>query len=423
MQQKLILISMDALIYEDLAYLRNLPTFSWFVDHSAIVEQVKSIYPTLTYPCHATMATGRWPSSHGVVNNTVLEPGNPNSPWLWYHDAYRCKDLPDACKEAGLSVASVSWPTTGNHPSVDYLLDEIAATNANTEETYRIDYEKTGTSHQVWNDTVAEHIHLRLQNPKHPGLCYFVTNVCCDMIRKYKPHFTMLHVANVDSYRHKTGVFSELVERGLRESDEVLRRILQAVEESGDKDCTNIVITADHGQMNISRIVNPNVMLKENGFITVEKGKVTNWKAWTMSAGMCAPVYVNDKGDEASVYEFLLEKAKEGIWGFEKVYTREEAAAEGYAGEFSFVLETDNTAEFCNAYQGPYEITLESTQGAHGYHPDKGPKHPILAYGPAFEKGVTIPCANLVDGAPTWAKVLGVDLPDCDGRVLHELLI
>ena len=61
-------------------------------------------------------------------------------------------------------------------------------------------------------------------------------------------------------------------------------------------------------------------------------------------------------------------------------------------------------------------------KGAHGFHPDKGPRPPFIACGPAFFKGARISNAELVDGAPTYAKVMGVDLPYADGNALTELL-
>ena len=72
MRNKLIVVSMDALIYEDLTYLAQKSAFGKLLQECAMVKQVKSIYPTLTYPCHATMATGCFPAKHGILNNTQM---------------------------------------------------------------------------------------------------------------------------------------------------------------------------------------------------------------------------------------------------------------------------------------------------------------------------------------------------------------
>ena len=141
-KQKLVLVSMDALIFEDLAYLSDKPAFRRCMEAGARVEQIRSIYPTLTYPCHATMATGCLPSVHGIINNTFFSPGVLSPDWLWFHDAYQVRDLCDAAKEAGLTTACIGWPTMGNHPHADYLVGEIAGTKARTTEEFRHDYQR-----------------------------------------------------------------------------------------------------------------------------------------------------------------------------------------------------------------------------------------------------------------------------------------
>ena len=60
--------------------------------------------------------------------------------------------------------------------------------------------------------------------------------------------------------------------------------------------------------------------------------------------------------------------------------------------------------------------------GDHGFHPDKGPRPFFLGCGPAFKKGVVLKDANLVDGAPTYARIMGVELPQTEGKALTELL-
>ena len=110
---KLIVVSLDALVYEDLEYLKTKPTFAMLMENGAMVERIHSIYPSLTYPCHTTMATGCYPDKHGVVNNTALE-FTENPPWLFDHKNVKCEDILDSCKKAGLKTASVGWPVSGN---------------------------------------------------------------------------------------------------------------------------------------------------------------------------------------------------------------------------------------------------------------------------------------------------------------------
>ena len=45
----------------------------------------------------------------------------------------------------------------------------------------------------------------------HPATDDFLINCSCDIIKRYKPDLLMIHPANIDSYRHRSGVYSELV--------------------------------------------------------------------------------------------------------------------------------------------------------------------------------------------------------------------
>jgi len=67
-------------------------------------------------------------------------------------------------------------------------------------------------------------------------------------------------------------------------------------------------------------------------------------------------------------------------------------------------------------------VQRDGVKGSHGFHPDKGPRPTLLGIGPAFRPGAVIPTANLADGAPTWAEILNIDLPDAEGKAIIQLL-
>ena len=122
-RKKLVVISLDSLVYEDLEYLKNKPTFRMLLEGGSMVKRVKSVYPSITYVCHTTMATGCYPDKHGIVNNNyIVYEADP--PWIFDHSRVKCADILDAAHAAGLTTASVGWPVSGNHKSVDFLVNE-----------------------------------------------------------------------------------------------------------------------------------------------------------------------------------------------------------------------------------------------------------------------------------------------------------
>ena len=61
-------------------------------------------------------------------------------------------------------------------------------------------------------------------------------------------------------------------------------------------------------------------------------------------------------------------------------------------------------------------------RATHGYLPSKGPQPVLIAKGPDIKNGVVLEKARLIDLAPTFAKLLGADLPGADGTVINEIL-
>ena len=123
----------------------------------------------------------------------------------------------------------------------------------------------------------------------------------------------------------------------------------------------------------------------------------------------------------------MAEKRDEGVWGISQVYTRDAFKGMRLDGEFSFVVETDGFSSFGADWSGSGAEGSRWTvsgpiSGDHGFHPDKGPRPPFLAFGPDIKPGVVIEEGRLIDGAPTYAKILGVELPGADGTAFSELL-
>lgn len=425
-RNKLVVISADALVYEDIAYLSDKPSFSYLLSHGSMVERVKSIYPTLTYPCHTTMSTGCYPDKHGIVNNTFDIPTN-NPPWIFTHEHVGCEDIFDAAKREGYTTAAVGWPVTGLHKSVDYLVNECWPTPDGPIDDYERAYLENGTPEELFRQTVAPYLHLRVGR-KQPESSFFLAHVTADILKKYKPDLLLLHFGMIDNYRHKTGVFSEKVRSGLDECEEILTMLFDATKEAGTFEETNWVITADHGQLNYAKSVCLNALFKEKGFIEAdEAGNVTSWRAYAFPSGMSAQIHIKNEIDRDTVYGILCDAMTSGLWGISKIYTKEEAADEHLKGDFEFVVETDGATAFKGDVGLPFARPAKQTltglcAGSHGFHPDKGPRPPFIACGPNIKRGVVIKNGRLIDGAPTYAGIMGISLPFADGKPFSEII-
>lgn len=155
--------------------------------------------------------------------------------------------------------------------------------------------------------------------------------------------------------------------------------ICEAAEEAGTLQDTDIFIVSDHGQQEVRRNIEINVLLQEHGFIRLaEDGSIADWDAYCLSNGMSALIFLKDKTDKAlydRVYQLLKDLLKEEVYGFSRVYTEEEARKEEhFGGEFSFVLETDGYTAFGDYYTRPLIRELTNSdyrfgKATHGYLP------------------------------------------------------
>ncbi len=431
MERHLIVISNDAMVYEDVEILSKLPNFSKYWDQMSRVNRVRSIYPSVTYPCHCTMMTGNYPDRHGVINNEQLIMGEKSSPWIHFRESVQSKTIFDYAKSAGMTTAAVFWLVTGGDPAIDYLIDEYWPQTPG--ETTCECFANSGSSPEVIEKIIRPNMHfVENRHRQHPYADSFVFGCAAAMIREFKPNLLMIHPAHVDAYRHQTGLFTDRVKQGLYETDFWFGELVKATQDAGIFEKTDFIVTSDHGQMNIVRTISPNVILAEHGLIDVNaQGNVVDYVAFCKSAGASSHVFLKNPQDEDAyqrTYDLLMDMYNQEIYGIGRVFTAEEAKAEYHlAGGFSFVLENDGYSSFTNEWQRPYVRPLDTGdyrfgRATHGYRPEKGPQPTLFGFGPHMKPGAILENARLVDEAPTFARVLGLNMEDVDGAVLEDLI-
>ena len=435
MSEKLIVLSMDAMVSEDIAYLKTKPNFSRLFEKCAQVEKMCTIYPSITYPAHVSMMTGCRPGKHGIFNNTHFMSEKNYPDWYLYHSDIKVENVFAAAKRAGKTTAAVYWPITGNDPNIDYEINEFFFYNNEP-------VEETFASFGANEETLAvirENMHRLPTVRTREDRMYlrntfddFIMGCMCGLIRKYQPDLLMVHNCWMDSTRHRYGVFNDFTREGLDLTDEWLGQVIEALEDAGIYDETNFVLISDHGQRDFVRRLKMNVLLRRGGFFVVdENGKVSDWRAFAQSNGMSFSVHLKDKNDEAlkkEVYDYLKKLADEGVWGFGKIRTVEEAEAEyGLSGPFSFIVETDGYTTFADGWEEPIVNPIDFSDyrlgnATHGYEPETGAQPVFVARGPAFKAGYYRERGRVIDEAPTYAYILGDSMPEAEGTVMMDVL-
>lgn len=438
-RKRLIVFSVDAMVCEDIRELRKLPNFQKYLENGCeAVNGMKTIYPSVTYPAHVSMMTGCYPNKHGVTSNFDFTTQNKDQNWKWFHDACCAEDIFSAAKKEGYSTASFFWPVTGKHKNIDWLMNEYWMPNPG--DTLRSSFRDAGSSEAMLDIIEKNTCYLpegyekggKTAFMKWPAVDNFIIHVACDVIKEHAPEVVFVHTGTFDSFRHSYGVFNTHMQKAIHNLDQYIGMLMDACKEAGVLEDTNLVLVSDHGQQDIKRTININVLLADKGFIDVdENGEVRDYKAFSFSNAMSALIYLKESANpqlKQSVFEYLKELEAEGIYGIGKVYTAEEIRdKENLEGDFSFVIESDGYTSFGDRAIRPLVQKFDADDyrfghATHGYLPKYGPQPVFVAKGPDFKENVKISRGRIVDEAPTYARILGVSLAEADGNAMEKMV-
>jgi len=419
----LIMISLDALSESDWETVRTLPNFQSIIADGTYSTSLKSVFPTHTYVVHTSIVTGTYPDRHGIIHNHQLQPFVPDEDqtWYWYRHEVKVPTLYDLAKKHNMVTAGLLWPVTGKS-SIRYNMPELAAIRG---ESQALKIIRNGSP--LYCIGLELRLGKKRVSMEQPHLDDFVALCAVDTIKRKKPNLMLVHLTDLDSTKHKCRTDSPEVDRSLERLDRRIGEILDAVRATGIYDDTAFILLGDHGQINVDHNVHLNNLLRDAGFIYEENGRPA-WKAYLQTTGGNAYLHVkdNDKEVEREAVDLLRRAMDAGRYGIEAIYDRAELDRLRAPKEISYVVEARPGYHFCDEL---HEQTVESytEQGkkyaTHGYSPEKpGYKCIFLAFGPGIKKGFDAGPIEMVDIAPTAARILGMDFYACDGRVLDEII-
>ncbi len=418
----IVLISLDGFpswALDD-AYL-PVPTLRRLAARGALAKGMRPVNPTVTWPNHTTLVTGVTPAKHGVLFNGLLkrDPGVPPrvEPWLHRDEMVRVKTLYDIAHAGGLTTAQVDWVAIQDAPTVTWAFPErpppagpIAQELVKAGALTQTELETFATRNIVWRDRVW-------------------TQAAAHIIEKHRPNLMMFHLLNLDSTQHRYGPRTHAAMTTMSLLDAQVAEIVAAVDRAGLTARTTFVVVSDHGFKLVKRQIRLNAAFMKAGLLKAQDGKVLQSDAYVVPEGGSAIVYLTVPDPTGE----LLARARKAIAGVEGIDGIVEPA--DYA-RFGLPLPTVNNQMgilFVTPKEG-YSFTAavgedvvvdapEGSLGAHGY-PATDPDLSALfiASGAGIRQGVTLGVIDNVDVAPTMADLLGLNLPNVDGKVLKEIL-
>jgi predicted AlkP superfamily pyrophosphatase or phosphodiesterase len=177
-------------------------------------------FPTLTYPNHYAMLTGRYPDHDGIVDNYMDDPAIPGRHFginnfktiddaRWWSEAI---PLWVTLKRAGGRTAELDWP------GADIVLDGTATALQGSRNEPEIPALRA--------DTVTHWLGL-------PGW--------------ERPRLTLVHFELTDAIGHIWGPDSPRMNAALRSVDAAVGQIVHALKSDGEYGDTDIIVLSDHG--------------------------------------------------------------------------------------------------------------------------------------------------------------------------------
>jgi predicted AlkP superfamily pyrophosphatase or phosphodiesterase len=428
-----VLVSIDGLAASYINDPRaKLPTLRKLAAEGASAEGMLTSFPSVTWPSHTSLVTGVQPARHGVIGNSVWDRQRNRGltylgdPELTKDQAIRVPTLYDAAHAAGLSCGSVIWPCCNDAKSLKWIIPDTSRADLHARYTTPefvdelgragIDISKLGA--WGWNKEYAS------QRDE------LYARVASYLLEKHGVNLLLVHLINPDGVEHNYGPHTPEAYQAVADADQRIAEIWQTLQKPPLAGNSTLLVVSDHGFAPYEKFIRPNVLLKELGLVTTgDKEQVTDRKAWCVAQGGSAFVYVLDESRQAEILGQLKQRLA-ALEGVTAVVEPKDFAKFGVPLPDAnpqaphLLLLTGPGYSFAEVVTAPAISPTDGLKGSHGHDPSPAYMHAtFIVAGKGIKPGVKLGVIKNLDVAPTIAKLLGLNLPNVEGRVLDEVLI
>ncbi|XP_049621467.1 bis(5'-adenosyl)-triphosphatase ENPP4 [Suncus etruscus] len=365
---KLLLVSFDGFRAD---YLQNyeFPHLQNFIKEGVLIEQVKNVFITKTFPNHYSIVTGLYEESHGIVANSMFDTAtkkyfsdfNDKDPF-WWNEAVPIWVTNEL--QENRSSAAAMWP--GSDVAIH-----------NTTPSYFMKYNSSVSFEERLNN-----ITMWLNNSSPP-----VT-------------FATLYWEEPDASGHRYGPEDkENMSRVLKEVDDLIGDLVHRLKVVGLWENLNVIITSDHGMTQCSeeRVINLDLCINHSDYTVIDLTPVAA---------------ILPKINRTEVYN-KLKTCNHHM----KVYLKEDIPP-----KFHY-QHNDRIQPIILIADEGWTIVLNNSLvklGDHGYDNSLPSMHPFLAaHGPAFHKGYKQSTINVVDIYPMMCHILRLKPHPNNGTFSH----
>jgi predicted AlkP superfamily pyrophosphatase or phosphodiesterase len=381
----------------------KIPNLLELVKGGASADAVESIYPTTTYPAHATLVTGAPPCAHGIYSHLAsLDPTEKTRPWCWFARALRVPTLWDVVRATGRKAGAVSWPVSAG-AAIHYNIPEI------------------------WDPATADP-HRDFATPaRHstPGLFPEVLKVLQPMLAsatpdrlrsaaalylwgRYRPDLLLVHFVHYDQLAHQFGPTSPQALGAIERADDEVGRFREVFLEA---EATTLVVLSDHGFAPVEKEAAPLSVLAEEGLFDREAdGTPRLGKLGAVHAGGSFAVYWLEEpsaSDRASLQRAVKRLVEAGT--VKEVLDRARLESLSADPDAELSIDAAPGVYFSDRFKGPLVRDSLKDRGTHGQLPTRpGLEASFIVAGPDISGGRNLGRIALTQVAPTLARLLGL---------------
>ena len=378
--QTLVLVSIDGFRWDYLDWPQATNMRSIAAQGSRVTK-LRTVYPSKTFPGHLSIATGLYPTQHGVIDN------------------YFCRSDRTDCYSMGKGRKDPSWlagiplwtlvEQQGGRAST-FFWPESDAPFAN----------KLPTDYRAFDGRV----------PHRERVQQVVDWL--SLPADQRPDLVTLYFSVVDSASHTYGPTAPATLSAIVEVDRQIAVLWQAIESLNLREGTdiNLMLVSDHGMSEVdpNLFIDTNTLPRPKGFKRVNGTTRVTY-------------YQRDPDADIDALSGALDRLSQDRWRRLSSRDLAERHFEHHPGVGDLIIETAPPRVFRRG--GGRDADL---RGMHGYPATVEDMAAFLvAVGPDFQEGKVIPEAHQLDVYPVAATLLGLEVPDTiasDGGPLRAIL-
>lgn len=377
----------------------KIPNLREMVQDGASADAVESVYPSTTYPAHATLVTGVWPREHGIYSHLAsLDPTDSARPWSWFSSALRVPALWDVARAGELKSAAIGWPVSAG-ARIDYNIPEIW--NPARPDPHQ-DFE-TAARHST--PGVFDMV-LKALQPVLPGANpdRLRSEAALSLGQRYHPDLLLVHFVGYDQEAHRFGPVASEALSALEDTDREVGRIRDAVGTEA-----TLVVLSDHGFVPVEEEAAPLVILNEEGlFGRSPQGKRALARLGAIHAGGSFAIYWIEPPtpDDRQSLERAVGRLRD-TGAVAEVIDREKLDSLHSDPDAELMLDAAPGFYFSDRFDGPVVRDSVNDHGTHGQLPSRpGLEASFMAVGPEIAPGKNVGRISLTQIASTLAREL-----------------